>query len=126
MNLAERTYLAKTLYDLIILNGGVTWNLHRGNLGGKDEWAVSIDPDASVVVEVEDFGPSVVAHFLHDNRTILDDSTISFGGWIDRETNRVYLDLSWTTPSREDAEALARAYDQIAIYNLKTQEEVRL
>lgn len=50
----------------------------------------------------------------------------AFGGWLNTENNEFYFDATIICSSKEEAEALARANDQIAYFDLNNMEEVRI
>ena len=50
----------------------------------------------------------------------------AFGGWLNTENNEFYFDATVICSSKEEAEALARANDQIAYFDLNNMEEVRI
>jgi len=51
---------------------------------------------------------------------------INIGGWVDTKTNIEYIDISTSLDSLTGALALGRLFNQIAIFDLKTFEEIRI
>jgi len=105
-------------------NGGSTVNLYFGDLGGAELYAVSLYPDRSVVVEGSDIPEDVLRSFIEANEQLLQDPRVSVGTWYNSENGLTYLDLSATLPDREEAIELGRQYNQIAIFDLSTFEEI--
>lgn len=50
----------------------------------------------------------------------------AFGGWLNTDNNEFYFDATVICSSKEEAEAFARANDQIAYFDLNNMEEVRI
>lgn len=50
----------------------------------------------------------------------------AFGGWLDQESGLYYWDATIICSTREEAERLARANNQIAFFHLDTLTEIRV
>jgi len=61
------------------------------------------------------------ATFLENNN-----SNLNIWGWKDKKTGKVYLDISTSTDDLELALNIAKHYNQIAIWDNKNQEEIRV
>lgn len=103
---------------------GSTFNMYFGDLGGKELYAVSLYPDLGIVLEGKEIPPEVLRRFILDNRDLLEDPRVSIGTWYDSESGMTYLDISATLPDEQRAIELGREYNQIAIFNLSTFEEI--
>lgn len=51
---------------------------------------------------------------------------MAFGGWLNTDNNKYYFDATVICSTKEEAEALARANDQIAYFDLDNMEEIRI
>lgn len=111
---------ASDIVKLINETGGATYNLDRGNLAGTNNYAVAIFPQAGVIL---DHIPNEqeINDFIDTNSTLFS-SDASLGAWVDN--NKTYLDVVATIPDKERAIALAKRYNQIAIFDLKNFVEI--
>jgi len=105
-------------------NDGSTFNMYFGDLGGEELYAVSLYPDLGIVLEGKEIPPEVLRRFILDNAELLKDPRVSVGTWFDSESGMTYLDISATIPDRQQAIELAQRYNQIAIFDLSTFEEI--
>jgi hypothetical protein len=106
---------------LIQSNGGATYNLSKGNLVGTDAYAVAIYPDREQIVPEVDF--DTLEGYITQNEDLLSNPNNSFGAWISGG-NKVYLDIVATVKDLNEAVELGRKYNQLAIFNLKTLQEI--
>jgi hypothetical protein len=114
---------AKLASEMTVKNGGSTLNLTRGNLAGTRNFAVSLFPELTQKIEGRPITPADIQGFLDKNRQLLSDPRLSFGTWVD-PNGTTWLDIVATTPVKKNAMELAQRYNQKAIYNLKTGEEI--
>lgn len=105
-------------------NDGSTFNLTFGDLGGAALYAVSLYPERSVVVEGKQIPLAVLRRFVVDNLDILRDPRVSIGTWFNSDDGMSYLDISATLPDKAQAIELGKKYNQIAIFDLATFEEI--
>lgn len=113
--------VVNTILEAIELSGGITYNLSKGNLGGSENYAVSIYPDREKIVE----GPidfDTLEGYLLENQNLLQDLNNSFGAWTNG--NQVYLDVVVTVPDRDKALELGKRHNQLAIWDLKNNQEI--
>jgi hypothetical protein len=103
---------------------GSTFNMYFGDLGGKTLYAVSLYPDLGIVLEGQEIPEDLLRRFISDNSDLLDDPRVSVGTWFDSESGLTYLDVSATIPDRQQAIELGQQYNQIAIFDLSTFEEI--
>lgn len=101
-------------------NGGVTWNLSKGNMAGTDNYAVSIYPDRAQILDGADF--DTVEEYILSNSDLLENSENSFGAW--SHDGKVYLDVVATIPDINKAVELGKQHNQIAIWGLKNGEQI--
>ncbi len=110
----------KTLLDE---TGGATYNVFTGDKLKAPEYAVGIFPEKSRIIEgLAD--EQDIKEFILDNKNILSDPRTNIGLWHDGD--KTYLDVSVTVPEKGMAEELGRKFNQIAIYDLKHQQEVMI
>ena len=74
--------------------------------------------DNEVILPIKEFNEEVVDNYLKEHGTI--------GTWINTENNMVYLDTSKTIESKAEAIEFAKESNQLAIYDLVKNEEVRI
>ena len=60
------------------------------------------------------------------NYVTSNDQISAYGGWLNTDNNEFYFDATIICRSKEEAEALARANEQIAYFDLDNMEEVRI
>ena len=119
--------LELTIHQKTLENGGETYNFSLGgSLGGQKYYAVAMYPQCEKVVDKDDFTLQTIREYVHDNAELLKDRRNSLGTWLDTETNKVYIDISRTIQDYSRAVELGIEYNQLAIFNLETFEEIRL
>jgi hypothetical protein len=119
--LPRRIAVAVTVARVVALheaNGGVTYNLHFGNVAGKPLYAVSLCPERSKVVAGRSVDAAIVRRFILDNDDLLGDPRNNVGTWYNESDDTTYLDISTALPDRDEAVAIGRQYNQIAIFDL--------
>jgi hypothetical protein len=104
--------------------GGSTFNLWRGNLVGRDTWAVGIYPERAVKVSGASITQGQIHEFMMDNADLLRDPRLSVGTYYDAKNNVSDLDIVVTIPDVGLAEALGKRYNQKSIFNLKSFDEI--
>lgn len=104
--------------------GGSTFNTTKGDLIGSDNYAVSIFPDYSKIVKGKVTGKQLNKFYLDNEELLLRYSELAVGTWY--KGGQTYIDLCVTIPTTNKfaAMGLARRYDQKAIFNLKSLEEI--
>ena len=110
----------KTLLDE---TGGATYNVHLGDKLGSDEFAVGIFEDRSRVID----GIATekdIRKFIEDNKNVLRDPRVNVGLWANE--GKTYMDLSVTFPDEDMAKEVGRKFNQMAIYDLKNQQEIEI
>ena len=100
----------------------VTYNFSNCNLSGSDNYAVSIFPYREKIVDLVDF--DTIEGYLIDNEELLADPSNSFGAW--SHDGKVYLDVVATTSDKEKAIELGKSNNQLAIWDLKNNQEIPL
>lgn len=106
-------------------NGGFSYSLHYGNVGGTPQYSISI---AKELERVYDQLPTddEIAEYVNTNITLLEKEDYFLGGW--EHKGQYYLDvaqsLSKREYSREAAKQVGRERDQIAIFDLEYFEEI--
>ena len=124
--LVEFGAAARSIASRHRVDGGATFNLYVGDLSGLLLYAVSLYPERSVVLHGRGLDPQVVVAFIDANLDLLRDPRNSVGMWFNELNGPTYLDISATLPSREEAIALGRRYNQVAIFDLHRLEEMEI
>lgn len=104
--------------------GGFTIESFEGDEPNKG-WMVAI-PGHERVLEPDEVTETVLAEYLTENRDALLTPNAHWGGWFDRQTGQVYLDVSILVDTETEATDLGREWNQKAVFNLETHEEKRL
>jgi hypothetical protein len=126
LSTAERRNLAQAVSELHNANGGATVNPLKGDLIGRDLWAVSIYPERSQVIHGQQVTSEQVADYIIANADLLAHPAVSLGTWYDATTGDTWLDCSVTVPSFGLAELLASAYNQKAVFSLRSLETAQV
>jgi len=109
---------------------GATANLWMGNMvevakkTKKDIWSVSIFPDRTQRFHGKAIPRADIHKYIMDNADLLRDPRLSVGIWFDKKSGVTYLDVVVTIDDYDTAFALGKRYNQKAIFNLKTFQEV--
>lgn len=88
---------------------------------------VSVVPAAETILDTpEAVTDAVMEKFLKDNeQAFLERPTLHVGGWLDKATGKVYLDLSEQFDNIDDAIDSAESTNQLAIWDLNVGNEIR-
>lgn len=106
-------------------SGGTTFNIADGKPVGKGKvFGVSIYPDRSVILDPKDLTADRVKQFIHDNADLLTNPENAVGTWLDKESGKVYLDVSSALKDRALAEYAGFKYNQKAIWDSEKGEEI--
>jgi len=107
-------------------DGGSTWNLKRGNLAGKDLYAVSVFPEKGISMQIpgKELPQSQLEGWLKFNRDIFKDPRVHVGTWYDSKTDMTWLDAVITIKDRNAAIYAGTKANQKAITYLKNFEEI--
>jgi hypothetical protein len=119
-----KTIVAKQV-NIARKTGGSSFRPGQGDLVGSDNYSVSIFPDYTKIVKGKVTQKQLSAFYLKNEDILLQYPELAVGTWY--ETGQTYIDLVVTIPTSNKFSALglARRYNQKAIFNLKTLEEVR-
>lgn len=125
-NVLEGTLSEKDLNDIIDeinKNGGITYNLKgKENLSGKKYYSVSIYPERSLITDKLD--RNALADYIEQNIDLLSKADHQLGGWYDKESGKLYLDVAIAIKDRTKAIDLGKKYNQKAIFDLNKLEEI--
>ena len=111
-------------------NGGATVNLKAQNLVGRKLYAVVIFerkirlPDDNVKKRV--LPKEILGLFVKRNIDLLSDSLCVVGTWHNEETKAHFLEISIVLEDKKLAIEIGKAYNQISIYDLYNQSEIKL
>jgi hypothetical protein len=103
-------------------DGGFTVDPRSGE-GVYGGYAVAIHPDCCAVLAEITLGDVLEFLLRHADTLALPGRVL--GAWRDPADGRIYLDVSILVEDREQALALAREYDQLAVFDFSTGESIR-
>jgi len=112
--------IANNLFSNTAHFGGCSIN--RDFEAPKTGYLVSVK-DGLVFDNVSTINEHELSIFVKDN---LSADNCYFGGWIDQQTRKVYFDLSANFKSMDKAIELAKQKNQIAIWDLNENKEIRV
>lgn len=116
---------ANELIDKIHEDGGFSYQV-VDKTSPTDGYMVSRWPERSLVRSMDDLHPGTLQRYVSANKDVLGDKDKYLGGWFDKESGKVYIDISQRVGSQSEAEALCRAHGQRAYYGIKEQDEFRV
>jgi hypothetical protein len=88
-----------------------------------DGYAVSVNPEHErIYAEVT---PGTIMSYMITNEAALAAPGALLGGWRDPADGRIYLDMPTLVHDREQALALARTHDELAVYDFAAGESIR-
>jgi predicted ABC-type ATPase len=119
-NLSANKLSGKDLAQIVedINNGGISYNLaQKASLGGTKNYAVSLYPERSVILDK--LSTKDIVKFIKSNSDLLSQKGHILGGWYDTETGKIYLDVSTAFKNKEKAIELGKEFNQKAIFDLK-------
>ena len=109
----------------VLKKGGASYNITTGDTTPKTGYMVSID-GYEEKHECSNILNHVVRDYVVRYSEILSDGETYLGGWLDKQTSTVYLDVSMHISDLQEAIEFARNNNQIAIYDCKNKTEIRL
>lgn len=112
--------IANNLFSNTAHFGGCSIN--RDFIAPSSGYLVSIK-DGLCFENISAINEHELSIFVKDN---LSADNCFFGGWIDQQTRKVYFDLSANFQSMDKAIDLAKAKNQIAIWDLNENKEIRV
>lgn len=117
-NIPLHLSLANSLYTQTALNGGVSINadFQQPKAGYLVSFKDGLIFDSISTVNVHELSGFIKEHL---------DMNLYFGGWIDQQTKKVYFDLSINVPDKQEAINLAIEKNQLAIWDLNENKEIR-
>lgn len=92
----------------------------------KDDYMLSIYPERGDVFPLAEANKTRFGAFVNKNKDLLQDKAHFFGGWLDKETGEVCLDVSVRMDSAEEAARACCEHDQKAYWDVKKKMEVRV
>jgi len=105
-------------------NGGSTFLANGENKAGSDASSVSIFTERSKIIDGE-ITEEDINDFKEANKDLFkgNEDILAIGTLYDSKSGKTYIDVSAVVPN-EQAIKLGKQYNQKAVYNLKTNEEV--
>lgn len=91
----------------------------------KEGYSVSRYPDRTKLVKGKKVTKKDISDFIEANKDILSKNPNAvIGTWYNEKDNQTYLDVSEVQKNKEKAIELAKKYNQISIFDLKTFKEI--
>ena len=127
---------AEELTQKLVDDGGFTYN-PIDNTSPTSGFAVSTYPENETIIDwdadiasntgkLNSLRSKVKRYVKKHREDFIKNGKAHFGGWYDKESGRVYLDMSTIVDSAEEADSLSRKHNQEAYFNLETFETVRV
>lgn len=110
------------LVKVIEENKGITYDMLKHQLVGREGYSVSLFPERS-----KTFGKlnsDNVADFISENKDLLAQEGNKLGVWYDTESGKYYLDVSYVEKNLDRARELGSKYNQKSIWNMKNFKEI--
>ena len=104
-------------------NGGATWDLSGNLYHGDNGYMVGVYGKKYKYKDKSKVKAKVSKDFAFINRDMLKDNAF-FGAWLNGDY--LYIDISMLILSKDDAIALGKKYNQLAIWDLKNKCEITL
>jgi hypothetical protein len=119
--------ITKQIADEVNKTGGITFNLKKAkSLGGTKNFAVSPFPERSLIKKGKTLTSKDIANYIRKNKDLLKKPDHSLGGWVDKDANQVFLDVSIVVPNKAKAMEIGKKFNQKAIFDLKKFEDIPL
>jgi HK97 family phage portal protein len=125
---------AKELSEKLIYDGGFTYHPNT-NTQPTSGFAVSTYPEKEMIVEwneevatgqMENLRSQLRAYVKKHRQEFIKNGKAHFGGWYDKESGRIYFDMSTIVGSAKEADMLSRQHKQEAYFNLETFETIKV
>ena len=110
--------------DAIRKTGGSTFNIKGENLAGTKGFAVSIFPEHSEIIKGNITIDQLQDYYTKHSKILKEYPELSVGTWFDKKAGETYIDIAATVKNKWTATGLGRRYNQKAIFNLETMEEI--
>lgn len=104
-------------------NGGFSYSI-LSESSPRGGFMVSVDQKNERIYDLNSFGRDSINKYIHDHKRDLAIPGAHIGGWIDTQTNKVYLDISINVATPKEAFSLCKQYKQLAYYDLEKGETV--
>jgi len=110
------------LMGAIAATGGFSYR--PGEHSPTKGMVLSVHPEASKIIDVKDLKPKDIKDYIAKNKDLLKDKNNYIGAWHDKESGKIFLDVSTIVPDHATAVKLSNQYGQRAYYDLSTGTEV--
>lgn len=120
--------VAQSIMERTRADGGLTVSMIDGSTPPSGYMVARTSKVKPAIVDEADFydpkrGPAALSSFLKNNREQLTDGDY-LGVWHDRESGKVFLDVSQNVKDRATAERLGRERNQISIWDVVQGKEI--
>jgi len=106
------------LHNEINKGEGSVYNLFTGNRIGKDEYAVGLYPERTLIIENRPVTPEDVHDFISRNIDLLSNPLLSIRTWTNKNNNTVFFDIVKTFKNKAQAVEEGNKYHQLVIHDL--------
>ena len=111
------------IMDEVAQNGGGTWCLNDGYLPWEG-YFVALGGQFGQVLPNNKANAITLANFIRKHYASLTGRGVYLGVWRDKKSGKTWYDLVECVEGREEAVALGRQREQIAVWDIARQEEV--
>ena len=91
-----------------------------------DGYAVGTQEGTGKVVEGKEVTEQDIKDFARENEQELKDPNKFIGTWYNKADGNTHIDISTVVKTEEDAQNLGRANKQLAVFDIKNQEEIKV
>lgn len=116
--------MATTVLDKLAETGGFSVNPRVPEGWVTEGFAVSVNPERTRVIDGQ-VDSMMLLTYVNDNWDMFRQDGKVFGGWLDTETGKTYLDVVTIVDSKEEALDLAVHHGELAIYDITNGQEIR-
>lgn len=105
--------------------GGATFHPLTGDLLNTDNYAVSCHLDNEWIIKGKLVNTSIIKDYLECFVDIINsNNNVCIGTWYNESNNSTYIDCVTIVKDKFKALKLAKQHNQLAIFNLKTLQEI--
>ena len=122
------TDIMEEILQIYKQKGGATFSPYFGDQMGQPFFAVGLDNNLTQFPSLDTFA-SDIAVFLRANRSLLTHPRCCIGLWEEYDDNQIpllFLDITVLVYNKDIAREFALEGDQIALFSLKTEEEMTI
>lgn len=116
---------AEKVAEETLKQGGSTYNIADNKPVGRSAmFGVSLYPERSVILDPNELNADHIRQFIVANADLLKDKHNNVGTWFDKDSGKVYLDVTVGVPDRNLAVFLGQQTNQKAIWDSAQAREI--